>query len=81
MGSAYVGDEKDPYGAFCKNVDALKRLSNLKSSYLELDRYLWLRGQYENSQNGRPVNRELASIFRKPSEADKRDFEQIMNLP
>ncbi len=39
-------DSKNRYRAFKANIDQLTKLSGLAVSYRELDRYLWLAGQY-----------------------------------
>jgi hypothetical protein len=42
----YVEDQERPYIGFVKNFHTLKRLAELSASNRELDRYLWLAGQY-----------------------------------
>jgi hypothetical protein len=42
----YVGDAERPYVRFVAYFDILKRLSDLAIRNRELDRYLWLAGQY-----------------------------------
>ena len=56
----------DPYETFSANIVNLRELSNLNASFRELDRYLWLGGQYREwlkKGDGAFINRELRELF------------------
>ncbi|MCK4323991.1 MAG: hypothetical protein KAW89_05625 [Armatimonadetes bacterium] len=59
-------DPKNRYRAFKANVDRLRELSRLSVSYRELDRYLWLAGQYhewlDKGDKGQ-INSEVRELF------------------
>lgn len=59
----------EPYRAFKANIDRLRKLSRIDASYRELDRYLWLVGQYrdwlENGEDAQ-INTELRELFEDP---------------
>ncbi len=59
-------DSKNPYRAFKVNIDQLRELSGLSVSYRELDRYLWLAGQYhewlDNGDEAR-IKSEVRELF------------------
>lgn len=64
--SRYSTDAINPYGAFITNLSCLRDESNLSCTSRDLDRYLWLAGQYrawlENGENATP-NTELRLLF------------------
>ena len=54
-----------PYVAFVKNITALRRLSGVTATAVEMDRYLWLRGAFEQwrkTPDGQ-MNVELKEFF------------------
>jgi len=64
-------DRANDYGAFVRNVDAVRAWSGLHDvKYKEIDRYLWLRGMHQRYEKGdERVNAELQYFFRqKPPE-------------
>lgn len=68
LGASALRDPGRPYQAFIENLRALMREYDVKSSYRELDRYLWLAGQYRAYVNGaRQLNAELLHVFVSPS--------------
>ena len=68
-----VQDPRHPYVAFSRNLGTLKALAALQVTNRELDRYLWLAGQYRAWHKGRErrspvqINVELARLFVQPS--------------
>lgn len=78
LGNAYLENKADNYVAFCQNIDHLRAASGIASSYLEIDRYLWIRGQCDNWNASRPVNAELRSVFENPEPDDRADLEKIV---
>lgn len=59
----------EPYRAFKTNIDRLRELSEIDATYRELDRYLWLAGQYrewlEEGEDAQ-INTELRGLFESP---------------
>ncbi|WP_338692833.1 hypothetical protein V5279_42300 [Bradyrhizobium sp. 26S5] len=58
-------DRSTTYGGFVKNIHQLRdRYALYSSDYIDLDRYLWLRGMYDRYARGDArVNRELREYF------------------
>jgi len=74
--------ESNRYEAFVVNLDRLRVLSGIRASYRELDRYLWLAGQYRawraKGDDAR-INTELRALFeRPPSQAGQRDLDILV---
>jgi hypothetical protein len=69
LGRNYSEDKAHRYTAFVRNFQELKSLSGFTGSNRELDRYLWLAGEYAASQKKRkvPINAEVAALFTHPS--------------
>lgn len=68
LGSTAKREPARPYESFVANLVRLKREYGLRCSYRELDRYLWVGGQYRAYVNGkRMLNAELRQLFEKPS--------------
>ena len=65
----YSDDATHRYGAFVHNFQQLKRLSGFTGSNRQLDRYLWLAGEYAAWKKKRKVaiNVEVAALFAHPS--------------
>lgn len=64
-----VGRDGDAFAAFKTNIDRLRELSGIEASYRELDRYLWLAGQYRDWLGRRDeaqINSELRGLFEAP---------------
>jgi hypothetical protein len=76
-----VSDEANPYRAFVTNLDRLRSLSALSASLRDLDRYLWLAGQYRDwlkKGDQAPTNAELRSLFEAPSPEDAADLRDLV---
>ena len=61
-----VTDASNPYRAFIANLECLREASGLSANLRDLDRYLWLTGQYrELLERGEEaqLNSELRSLF------------------
>lgn len=59
-------DSRNPYRAFKANIDRLRELSGLSVSYRELDRYLWLTGQYHewlDKGDKAQINSDVRELF------------------
>lgn len=68
LGRAAKRDPVRPYVTFVENLDRLRSECGLRCSYRDLDRYLWLAGQYRAHARGkRELNAELLHLFEKPS--------------
>ena len=68
-------DDSRCYAAFTKNLETLRRLSGLRPSTTELDRYLWIAGAIHARQRdpNAPLNADLAAMIGRPSaQADLR---------
>jgi hypothetical protein len=65
----YSHDTAHRYTAFVHNFQLLKRLSGFSGSNRQLDRYLWLAGEYAawKKKRKRAVNTELEGLFKHPS--------------
>jgi len=64
----WVQDTEHVYEAFVSNIQNLKLLARLSVSNRELDRYLWIAGQFRKWQAGkRDLNAELLEFFDIPS--------------
>jgi hypothetical protein len=65
----YLEDTAHRYAAFVRNFQEVKRLSGFGGRNRELDRYLWLAGEYAAWKKKRKVaiNAELAALFAHPS--------------
>ena len=72
----YVIDTLHPYVAYVINQDRIRERSGLHWGGSELDRYLWLSGQYlawmKNSKA--PINTEIAKLFIRPPENARTDL-------
>jgi hypothetical protein len=67
-GRNYSDDQTHPYAAFVSNFQELKRLSGFTGSNRQLDRYLWLAGEYAAWKKKRAaINAEVAALFEKLS--------------
>jgi hypothetical protein len=68
LGPSAVRNQARPYEVFNWNLERLKRKYDLRGSYRELDRYLWVAGQYRAYAKGkRMLNTELLHLFDNPS--------------
>lgn len=65
----YPDDQATPYVAFVRNFEELKRLSGFTGNNRELDRYLWLAGEYAAWKKKRTatINAEVATMFENSS--------------
>jgi hypothetical protein len=65
----YSEDTAHRYTAFVRHFQELKRLSGFSGRNRELDRYLWLAGEYAAWKKNRKVaiNAEVAALFKNPS--------------
>jgi len=62
----YPMNTDNPYRSFTENLDRLRELSGLSVTLRELDRYLWLTGQYREwlkKGDKAQLNSELRSLF------------------
>jgi hypothetical protein len=66
----YLTDKGHPYATFVLNFQALKSLSGFAGSNRELDRYLWLAGEYAawKKKRAAAINAEVAVLFAQPSD-------------
>jgi len=75
-----VSDQQNPYRAFSKNRERLQQLSGLSVSLRDMDRYLWLAGQYrawvKRGDDAR-INSELRSLFENESPEVQRDLKAL----
>ncbi len=77
-GQSAARDLARPYEAFVANLERLKREYGLKSTYRELDRYLWLAGLYRAYGEGkRTLKAEVLHIFERPSLEQRHLLEQL----
>lgn len=68
LGPSALRRRERPYEAFVVNVERLKLEYGLRCSYREMDRYLWVAGQYRAYAKGkRMLNTELLHLFENPS--------------
>ena len=77
----HVRDQANPYRAFLKNIEKLRALSGLSSSLRDMDRYLWLTGQYREwlrSPDDAVTNSELRSLFQDNSAAMQDDLRTLL---
>ncbi len=73
VGPSAARDPARRYEAFVANLDTLNREHALRSTYRELDRYLWLAGLYRAYVEGkRALNAEVLRIFEQPSPDQQR---------
>lgn len=73
VGPSAVRNVKRPYETFVTNLERLRRQHALRSTYRELDRYLWLAGQFRAYAGGkRTLNAELLRVFENPSPQQRR---------
>ena len=78
----YVRDETHPYLAYVANLERLGERSGLAWSGRELDRYLWLAGQYRawGKNHKAAINTEAARLFAQPStEQDAADLAALLD--
>lgn len=76
-----VSSSSERYAAFKANIDRLRELSGIDVTYRELDRYLWLGGQYRDwLKNGEEaqINSELRSLFEDPSPEQKAELDMLV---
>jgi hypothetical protein len=68
----YRDDPTKRYVAFLRNSQQLKQSSGFRGSNRELDRYLWLAGEYAAwmKRPGMAINAELAALFERPPTAE-----------
>jgi hypothetical protein len=61
----YSNDTTNRYAAFVRNFQELKRLSGFTGSNRQLDRYLWLAGEYAawKKKPKAAINAEVATLF------------------
>jgi len=64
----YLDDKAHRYGGFVHNFRQLKRVSGFTGSDRQLDRYLWLAGEYAAWKKNRnaAINAEVAALFAHP---------------
>ena len=73
IGPSALRNPQRPYEAFVANLERLTREYGLRSTYRELDRYLWLAGLYRAYVDGkRTLNAEALRMFEKPSPEQRR---------
>jgi len=69
----------NPYRAFIMNLDRLREASGLSVTLRDIDRYLWLTGQYRKwlkKGNEAKLNSELRSLF----EDDDKEVRQLLGI-
>ncbi len=74
-----VTSKSGRYVAFTQNLDKLKALAGLRAKNRELDRYLWLAGQYHTWRRDREarINAELQRFFSAPPADAKADLDAL----
>ncbi len=75
-----VSDPTNPYRAFMENLQRLSEMSRVAASLRDLDRYLWLAGQYRawvKRGDDAQTNSELRSLFEDESPEVQRDLEAL----
>lgn len=73
-------DRQHPYRAYLSNYHRLKELSHLELTNRELDRYLWLAGQYRTwSQNPETrLGRDIVALFENPTSEVSAELEVLL---
>jgi hypothetical protein len=61
LGNKYDSRQKRCYATFCKNVSMLRKTFSITSSVRDLDRFLWVVGQWKREWS--KINRELSFAF------------------
>jgi hypothetical protein len=76
----YVNDEDHPYLAFVVNYEDLKANIGHKGSNRDLDRYLWLSGEFIawKKDHDSAINVELRSVFEKPDAETAAELEALI---
>jgi hypothetical protein len=77
--NSYSTDTDNPYRAFITNLDRLREVSGLSVTLRDLDRYLWLTGQYREwlkKGDKAQLNSELRSLF----EDDNTEVRQLLSI-
>jgi hypothetical protein len=77
----HVSDQANPYRAFVRNIERLRELSGLTCSLRDMDRYLWLTGQYREwlrDPDEATTNSELRSLFDVPAEETQADLRLVL---
>jgi hypothetical protein len=61
----YSENQERPYGAFVQNFQKLKTLAGLNVSNRDLDRYLWIAGEYSAFRKNREaeISAEVKHLF------------------
>lgn len=75
-----VTDRDNPYRAFITNLECLREASGLSATLRDLDRYLWLTGQYRellDKGEGARLNSELRSLFEEDDPEIQRLLDQL----
>ncbi|MGH2799905.1 MAG: hypothetical protein ACRDM0_20070, partial [Thermoleophilaceae bacterium] len=68
LGPSAERNHARPYEAFVRNIDTLRNECAIDCTYRELDRYLWVAGQYRAwTERKRGLNTELSRVFENPS--------------
>jgi hypothetical protein len=72
-------DAKQPYMAFVENLRRLREAAELNVKSRELDRYLWLAGQYRQWRKNpkSQINSELVAFFAHPSGESEEDLHML----
>jgi len=84
LGKKSMSTTKDPYVAFCEDIDQLtKGGASLSGSSRELDRYLWISGMYERWLRQRKkknplINAELLRVFKNPGAPEAKLLNQML---
>lgn len=74
-------DPSNPYRAFKTNIDRLRERCGFELTYRELDRYLWLAGQYRERRSkgeSAQINTELRTLFEDPSRDVQTDLAALL---
>lgn len=69
-----------PYGEFCARFEAVRRATGVPYSNRDMDRYLWLAGNYRASREGRGshINAALAALFDQDDADVQADLERLL---
>lgn len=71
--------KSDRYRRFCEGVDQLWAALNREGPRRDLDRYLWIAGQYRSWQrkNGTRLGAEIRALFEAPSAEQAKDLARL----
>jgi hypothetical protein len=86
LGGNYCGDGLHPYGAFLKNLQTLRSVSDFNATERAFDHYLWIAGLYMKYKKSRhksdlKLNTEVLRVFKKPTSEEREDLDILLPRP